>query len=162
MFQSVHAFKIARSAMDCQAKVADRAYPAGQSPRDYFRMLTNADIGRAIDHLMVKRGHSQKQLAQLAGDMDTANLNRIIRGKQAATTERLEVIAKALGVKVWEIYRLAEEGTPPEAGDPRKAALHDLIEAIDPSQLDSVFRRWPDDAQKSIDTPQKPKHRRRA
>ncbi|WP_252178381.1 helix-turn-helix transcriptional regulator [Endozoicomonas sp. 4G] len=76
-------------------------------------MLTNIDIGRAIDHLMVDRGYNQKQLAERAGEMDTANLNRIIKGKQAATTDRLEAIAKALDVKVWEIYRLAEDGQPP-------------------------------------------------
>ena len=64
--------------------------------------------------------------------MDPANLNRIIKGTQEATTERLELLARALGVKVWEILRLAEDGTPPKEGDPRKTALHDLIESIDP------------------------------
>jgi len=148
--------------MDCQGVVAFPAYPARTSARDDALMLTNADIGRAIDHLMVERRLNQKQLAQRAGDMDPGNLNRIINGKQAATTDRLEAIATALGVKVWEIYRLAEEGDPPKKGDPRKAALHDLIDAIDPDQLDSVFRRWPDDAEKPADTPSPAKRRNRA
>lgn len=124
-------------------------------------MLSNKDIGRAIDQLRLRQGLNKKQLAVLANDMDPGNLNRIIKGAQEATTEKLEALAAALGVKVWEIYRLAEDGTPPKEGDPRKAALHDLIESIDPSQLDTVFRRWPDDPRKPVDQDQA-KHRRRA
>lgn len=113
MSQSVHAPKIAHSAIDCQGEIAAHAYRSRCPRGDDVHMLTNIDIGRAIDHLMVDRGYNQKQLAERAGEMDTANLNRIIKGKQAATTDRLEAIAKALDVKVWEIYRLAEDGQPP-------------------------------------------------
>jgi transcriptional regulator with XRE-family HTH domain len=131
--------------------VASCAYLPLPDRRDDSRMLTNLDIGRAIDRLRLRQGVTKKKLAEMAGEMDPGNLNRIIRGTQEATTGRLELLASALGVKVWEILRLAEDGTPPKEGDPRKAALHDLIESIDPSQLDSVFRRWPDEGQQSGD-----------
>jgi len=131
--------------------VASCAYLPPPDRRDDSRMLTNVDIGRAIDLLRERHGMNKKELAIAAGDMDPGNLNRIIKGTQEATTERLELLASALGVKVWEILRLAEDGTPPKEGDPRKAALHDLIESIDPSQLDSVFRRWPDGGQQPGD-----------
>ena len=141
--------------------VAFCAYLPPLDRRDDGVMLSNKDIGRAIDQLRLRQGLNKKQLAELASDMDPANLNRIIKGTQEATTEKLEALATALGVKVWEIYRLAEDGTPPKEGDPRKTALHDLIESIDPSQLDTVFRRWPDDPQKPASQDQA-KHRRKA
>lgn len=152
MFQGAHdAFKIALSAILCQGMVASCAYLPPQDRRDDGVMLSNKDIGRAIDQLRLRQGLNKKQLAVMANDMDPGNLNRIIKGTQEATTEKLESIASALGVKSWEILRLAEDGTPPKEGDPRKAALHDLIENIDPSQLDTVFRRWPDAGQQPGD-----------
>ena len=125
-------------------------------------MLTNLDIGRAIDRLRLRQGVTKKKLAEMAGEMDPGNLNRIIKGTQEATTERLELLASALGVKVWEILRLAEDGTPPKEGDPRKAALHDLIESIDPSQLETVFGRWPDQGQQPDDPARDAPVRRKA
>jgi transcriptional regulator with XRE-family HTH domain len=106
--------------------------------------MTSEDekIGQVVKELIRRTGMTQAEFAEKAG-LDPGNLTRIIKGKQSAPTARLRAIGRVCGVSSWEILRMAEQGLEPEREpDPRKAALHALVDSIDPSQIDSAFRRW--------------------
>lgn len=105
-------------------------------------MTDDEKIGQVIKGLIQRSGMKQVDVADKAG-IDPGNLTRIIKGKQSAPTARLRAIGRVLGVEPWEIWRMADQGVEPEReDDPRKAALHALIDALDPSQIDTAFHRW--------------------
>lgn len=142
MFKVFHSgLSIAPNAIACQGEIALGAYLLDLATEHHLMMLTPQKIGWAIDRLRQDRRLTKKALAELC-DIDPGNLNRIISGQQEATLSRMEALSKGLSVQVSDIYRMAEGGQPP-ATDPRKAALHVLIEHLDPDQLDVAFRRMP-------------------
>lgn len=66
-------------------------------------------FGAAIRQLRQERGWTQEDLADVSGLQPTylSDLERGARSPGLATQQRL---AKALGVKVWEVFRIAEGG----------------------------------------------------
>lgn len=103
------------------------------------------DIGRAIEVLRLAREWSKKDLSERSG-INEPNLNRIISGKQAPTIKRLEQLAGAFNIQVYELIRLAETGMEADA---RKALLHRLIDDMSPEQLENAFRRMPESGDSS-------------
>lgn len=89
---------------------------------------------------MAAKGWNQKTLAQESG-INQPNLNRIISGTQGPTIPRLQAIADAFGIQVYELIRLAEQG---QEADARKALLHRLVDDMTPDQIENAFRRLPD------------------
>jgi len=108
------------------------------------RQTIDMDIGWAIDTLRREKGWTKSELAVRAGFNDP-NLNRIISGKQEPTIKRLEALAQAFGIQVYEILRLAETR---QGADARKALLHSLIDEMTPEQIDHAFRRSSQAAQR--------------
>jgi transcriptional regulator with XRE-family HTH domain len=84
----------------------------------------NKPLGAAIARLREDRGMTQEDLVAAAGPpVGQSALSKIEGGKQNVTTRALEAIAKGLGVRVSEIWELAERGAAPvaETKSPRKS-----------------------------------------
>ena len=139
---TVHATKIALSAIICQGENCASRVPQFRFMPHDLGMRSAKDIGHAIDTLRLERGLHKKELAAATG-IDPGNLNRIISGKQWPTPERLDALTAYFGVKAWELFKIAEEGGiyETEKEDPRKAALKALIDRLDADALDDVFPR---------------------
>lgn len=77
------------------------------------------DIGRVIKGLRVEQG---LKLESLANDLDlaTSTLSRIERGVLNPSLASLESIAMALGVRVSDIFREAEQADPAYASRVRE------------------------------------------
>ena len=69
-------------------------------------MKTRELIGRNIERLRIERDLSQEALADKA-KIDRAHAGRIERGKINVTVDVLERLARALGVKVGELFQTA-------------------------------------------------------
>lgn len=93
-------------------------------------------IGTSINRIRRAKGITQTQIAE-AINLDQGNLSRIINNHQEATFARLEAIAAFLGVRIYEIVRIAEMGDDP---DPRKLPLYALIDSMSPDQLRAFIR----------------------
>ncbi len=65
-------------------------------------------LGKAVRELRRKRGATQEALARDA-ELTTATLSLIERGEANPTWDTLKKIAKALGVSVAELAKLAEK-----------------------------------------------------
>jgi transcriptional regulator with XRE-family HTH domain len=64
-------------------------------------------LGKQIAHFRRQAGLTQEQLAEKTGySVDFIGL--VERGVNAPTVERLQDIADALGVEVWELFKLSE------------------------------------------------------
>jgi len=134
-------------------KIAASAYLFRRAATDDPLMVTKRDIGLAIDRLRQGRGWSKKYLSQQA-NIEQGNLNRIISGKQEATLEKLQALAKVFRVHVSDIIRMAETG---QKEDPRKTALIRLIEQLPAADHDAVFRQTSDDPEKPALPDSRPK-----
>lgn len=68
-------------------------------------------LGRQIAHYRRKAGLTQEELAErTAYSVDFIGL--VERGINAPTVERLEDIARAVGVEVWELFRPPDNERP--------------------------------------------------
>ena len=75
-------------------------------------------IGQVIRSLREEKGWSQEKLALEAG-MVTSHVSRIERGERRLPTERLEVLAAALGTSPAAVFARLE-GLPPPEGKRRQ------------------------------------------
>lgn len=124
--------KYALNAINSQEKYAAGALPfIGRSSDNLIAMK----IGTAINRIRKARGYTQVQLCD-ATEIDQGNMSRILNDKQEPTIARLEAIARALNMKVYEIVRLAEINQDPDA---RKAVLYRIIDDMSPSQVDMAI-----------------------
>ena len=76
-------------------------------------MLSVMNIGRAIEHFRALSGLTQSELAARC-DFSQGNFSRLLNGKQDLYVNRLEQVAKALGVKASDILAYAEALDPTE------------------------------------------------
>jgi len=117
--------------------------PALTATAEAVRMTYGQKVGKVLKELIKRSPMTQAEVAERAG-IDPTNLSRITNGSQELPMHRLPGLARVLGLKPWEILRMVDQGvTEPAQGDPRKAALQALVDALDPALLDDAFRRWP-------------------
>lgn len=133
--------------------IACCAYRPTSLMLDALGMTDDEKIGRVLRELIKRAGCTQADIAHRSG-IEAGNLSRILRGSQSVTTARLRALGRVLEVEPWEIWRMADQGIPPATQeDPRKAALHALVDALDDAQLDDAFRRSSDLGQKQPPSP---------
>jgi transcriptional regulator with XRE-family HTH domain len=103
-------------------------------------------IGWAIKQVIEARDISQLRLAELC-DKDPATITRWLRHGKSIGSEYVRIIADFLGMKVSDLYKIAEDGIfrPITAEDERKARLKAMIDGLDPSQLSILFPENPPD-----------------
>ena len=65
-------------------------------------------LGAVIASLRKDAGMTQESLVDAAGSLDQSTLSRIEHGKQDVSTDTLSAIARALNVKISDIWALAE------------------------------------------------------
>jgi transcriptional regulator with XRE-family HTH domain len=106
-------------------------------------------IGWAIKQVIEARGISQLRLAEIC-DKDPATITRWLKHGKTIGSEYVKTIADFLGMKVSDLYKIAEEGIfrPVTAEDERKARLKAMIDGLDPSQLSILFPENPADPQR--------------
>lgn len=78
-------------------------------------MTLRERFGSTIGRLRVTAGLSQEKLAELSG-LHATTISAVERGKMSVTLERLEALARGLGISPWELVHRAMTGEPvPEA-----------------------------------------------
>jgi transcriptional regulator with XRE-family HTH domain len=70
------------------------------------------NIGAAIRNIRLERGLTLEQVA-LEADTYAGNLSKIERGQHPPSLELLHKVAQALGMRMSELYALAESNTAP-------------------------------------------------
>lgn len=106
-------------------------------------------IGWAIKQVIEARDIPQLRLADLC-DKDPGTITRWLKHGKTIGSEYVKIIADFLGMKVSDLYKIAEEGIfrPITAEDERKARLKAMIDGLDPSQLSILFPENPADPQR--------------
>ena len=102
------------------------------------------EIGHVIKQLRERNGWSQEELAHRVG-MSTANLSRIESGRHGVGPELTGLLAKELGMRVFELYALAE-GVVPE----RFSGQLGVTLGKDEEALISAYRRMSRDCQQTL------------
>lgn len=74
-------------------------------------MDARRQVGWNLRRIRVAKGMSQERLALEAG-IDRAYVGRVERGSENVTLDRIETLAKTLGVEVSELFREVEDGAP--------------------------------------------------
>lgn len=74
-------------------------------------MDARRQVGWNLRRLRVAKGMSQERLALEAG-IDRAYVGRVERGSENVTLDRIEALAKTLGVEVSQLFREVEDGSP--------------------------------------------------
>lgn len=74
-------------------------------------MDARRQVGWNLRRLRVAKGMSQERLALEAG-IDRAYVGRVERGSENVTLDRIEALAKTLGVEVSELFREVEDDAP--------------------------------------------------
>lgn len=74
----------------------------------------NQALGHAIASMRKAQSLNQTELAERA-DIDQPAISKIERGMQEVTQEKLVALAGALGVRVADIWALAEQGAAPDS-----------------------------------------------
>lgn len=81
-------------------------------------------LGAAIRKIRLERGRTLEQVA-LEVDTYAGNLSKIERDQQPPSVELLHKISAALGVKMSELYAIAEETCPAVINSPHSLATYD-------------------------------------
>lgn len=92
-------------------------------------------LGSRIKELRHGRGLSQERLAELI-DIDTKHLSRIETGVNAPTVDRLELIARALGVEVRSLFDFGHL----DSQDAQIDGIEGMLKELDENDLKVVYR----------------------
>lgn len=103
-------------------------------------------IGWAIKQVIETQEISQLRLAEIC-DKDPATITRWLKHGKTIGSEYVKIIADFLGMKVSDLYKIAESGIFHEETeeDQRKARLKAMIDGLDPNQLRILFPEDPVD-----------------
>ena len=74
-------------------------------------MTLRERFGSTIGRLRVAADLTQEKLAELSG-LHATTISAVERGKMSVTLEKLEGLARGLGISPWELVRLAATGEP--------------------------------------------------
>lgn len=77
----------------------------------FEREKLSVAVGQRIRKLRVERRLSQEELA-LVSELTPAYLGRVERGEKCPSVETVFKISKGLGVPLYELLDLSDEGTP--------------------------------------------------
>lgn len=102
------------------------------------------EIGHVIKQLREKNGWSQEELAHRVG-MSTANLSRIESGRHGVGAELTGMLANEFGMRVFELYALAEGVVPEKFSGQFGVAL-----GKDEEALIGAYRRMSRDRQQTL------------
>lgn len=107
---------------------------------DNIPMAPQHHIGWAIVQVMKAKKVYQERLAEVC-DVHPSQITRWLKKGQPISSDNIQVMADFLGVKVSELYRIAETGIfqVETDEDQRKARLKAMIDNLDPDQLSILF-----------------------
>jgi transcriptional regulator with XRE-family HTH domain/predicted RNase H-like HicB family nuclease len=85
-------------------------------------MTLRQRFGSTIGRLRVAAGLSQEKLAELSG-LHATTISAVERGRMSITLEKLEGLARGLGISAWDLVRIAATGeAQPDVPEPPQRA----------------------------------------